>query len=90
VDPPGVFNQPFNQHGVRKPDKDIMTTVLVADFIDDRAIIVRTISGRIKGADKSDGLRVRKAIELFVQVRSPRLPKGDGNFAQGHGPKPFA
>jgi hypothetical protein len=58
VNPPGVFDQPPNQHGVRKPDKNIVTPVLIADFIDNSTIVLKTISGRIKGADKSYGLRV--------------------------------
>jgi hypothetical protein len=58
VNQPGVFNQPPNQQGVRKPDKNIVTPVLIADFINDSTIVLKTISGRIKGADKSYGLRV--------------------------------
>jgi len=82
-----MFNQPFNQYGVRQPDKDIVPPVVVADFSDDPPIIVRTVSRGVEGTDKGDGLRVRKAIEFFMQVRSVRLPKGDGDFLQGQTPK---
>jgi hypothetical protein len=40
VNPPGVFNESSNQQGVRKPDKNIVASVLVADFINDRTIIL--------------------------------------------------
>ena len=85
-----MFGQRFNQPGVAKPDKEIVASVLVADFMQDRGIVLRTVSGRIKGADKSDWPGVCKAIELFVQVGLQRFPKGDGYFPQGHGAKPFA
>jgi hypothetical protein len=48
VNPPGVFDQPPNQHGVRKPDKDIVSPVLIPNFIDDSPIVLSTIPGRIK------------------------------------------